>query len=292
MFLLASPTGGSTLSGYLRNACHSYLPKPCGIIANETLISTRITDYYHVPDFFRLGRQIHSFYLISLRDPLERTISGFVFGHPENAKVLGEGYEMWKRKRAGYFNADCFETLEIFVEHIGDNSLDFVYNYVPIHIVRDNCTNFCRAMIHSKVKRMTHLFFGYRTLHSLLPNSTVPGREKLKDLTIYATRQEHLLDDFERINQLVGETKPLVRKPRQRDVSNVTLPVTRDLSDKGRQRLCRALEGEYRIYIELILQAKNLNREDVVESLNYSRKKCPELELLATKNWNERLDQG
>ena len=130
-------------------------------------------------------------------------------------------------------------------------------------------------------------------LHSLLPNTTstgMVGREKLSDLTIYATRQEHLLEDFERINHLVGEPKPLVKKPRQRDVSNVTLPVTRDLSDQGRQRLCRALEGEYRIYVELLVQAKNLNREDVLETLKYSRKKCPELELLSEDHWSDRLN--
>ena len=41
-FVHVGKTGGSTLAGFLRNACHSYIPKPCGVIPNETLVSKLI----------------------------------------------------------------------------------------------------------------------------------------------------------------------------------------------------------------------------------------------------------
>ncbi|CAB9520274.1 expressed unknown protein [Seminavis robusta] len=306
-FVHLGKTGGSTLSQFLRNACHSFLPKPCGVIPNETLISRLITDYYHVPDFFRLSRKIHSFYLVSLRDPFERTVSGFVYGHPSNAPLLGIGMmDSWKRRRKGYFPPTCFETLEEWVQNLNtDDKFDeFDYPYLPVHMVQTNCTNFARAMLGARIKRMTHLFFNYQKIQSMMPHNattttadttsanhtttTTAATSPWDHLTVYVTRNEHLLDDFASINQLLlGDENsttfdPSVLRAEQhvRNVSNLTLPVTRELSDKGRRRLCRALQPEYRLYITLLRHAKNLRNEDVQEALAYSQSKCPDL------NWN------
>jgi len=94
-FVHLSKTGGSTLSLLLRNGCHSFVPKPCfGIERNSHPINplnetaaSKLTTYYHVPDFENglLFSTQHEFYVFTLRDPLNRTISAYLCSHPENA---------------------------------------------------------------------------------------------------------------------------------------------------------------------------------------------------------------
>jgi len=81
-------TGGSTISNLLRNGCHSFSgSKPCRKnIANETIISKLVEHYYHVPDFWRLPTSNHRAYIISIRDPFQRTVSALLYDHPSNTK--------------------------------------------------------------------------------------------------------------------------------------------------------------------------------------------------------------
>lgn len=51
-FIHIGKCGGSTMTSQLANGCHSWVPKPCFTIHNETIIS-RSTTYYHTPDFPR-----------------------------------------------------------------------------------------------------------------------------------------------------------------------------------------------------------------------------------------------
>ena len=54
-------TGGSTLCGVLRNGCHSWVPKPCHVVRNESFLS-HLTTYYHVPDSKLISKQnAHTF---------------------------------------------------------------------------------------------------------------------------------------------------------------------------------------------------------------------------------------
>ena len=46
-FIHVGKTGGSTLSLLLRNGCHSWVPKPCRQIPDESVASKLISDYYH-----------------------------------------------------------------------------------------------------------------------------------------------------------------------------------------------------------------------------------------------------
>ena len=231
---------------------------------------------------------MHSFYLMSIRDPFERTVSGFVYGHPWNVQARGEQVIFWniRRKEGGIIHPKCFETLEQFVENIGDEPDSFEYDYNQNYAIQKNCTDFCRAAMHSKVRRFIHLYYNYEKILSLLPGPL--GGE---NVTIYVTRQEHLLDDWTHINRLLGETGEIVFA-RETDVRNTTgmkLPVTRDLSEQGRHRLCNALVKEYKIYIEFLLHAVNLNQEDAEEELQRSRKHCPELSILSEEYWNKRI---
>jgi len=95
-FLHLGKTGGSTLSTLLRNACHSWMTKPCVSFhpnistpsnVRESAASQKIQAYFHTPDFLKLPQSpLVDFYVVSVRDPYDRIRSAFVYGHPANAK--------------------------------------------------------------------------------------------------------------------------------------------------------------------------------------------------------------
>jgi Sulfotransferase family len=87
-FIHVGKTGGSTLCSQLRNACHSWVKKPCPQkprIRNESHLSL-LTTYYHTPDFHLLSskRHYYDFYVWTLRDPFSRLLSAFTYQHPRN----------------------------------------------------------------------------------------------------------------------------------------------------------------------------------------------------------------
>ena len=273
-FIHFGKTGGSTLSLLLRNGCHSFIKKPCREVANETVASKLIEFYYHVPDFGDLPNKNHSFYLVTLRDPFDRTKSAFAAQHPAND--LARGQAMTKVNYNGRTAAfRCFPSLEAFADLLGDDPTNYDYPYSPNQLIQKNCTNFARASLDGKVRRFNHWYFSYRKIRSLLP--------QYSPATIYATRKENLAEDWNRVNQLLGEPQE-AKIPEQavaRNYTGMRLPTTRDLSEGGRRRLCKALQSEYDYYMSFLWQAVNLKEDQVREAVEYSKQNCPGVNYLS-----------
>ena len=68
----------------------------------------------------------------------------------------------------------------------------------------------------------------------------------------------------------------------RRNVTGMKLPVTREISDGGRTKLCEALASEYIAYFELVRKAENLNANDFEEWRKIAVRNCPRLRLLST----------
>ena len=116
-FVHIGKTAGSTLSKLLRNGCHSFVPKPCRVVPNETVVSELVESYYHVPDFWRLPASRHGSYVLSVRDAYERTVSALLYNHPENVAHylsvhnLSESVKEVQSRSTAY---RCFPTLDAF----------------------------------------------------------------------------------------------------------------------------------------------------------------------------------
>lgn len=270
-FVHVGKTGGSALSVLLRNGCHSFLPHPCRNVTSESIASQKIQSYYHLPDFNFLPQSHHDFYLLTLRDPMDRAISAFTFEHIANKRARGEGIEPVKIRKLE-FAYQCFPTLEVFVSFLEGNATDFNYPYHP-SIIRKPCKDLARAALFGVVRPFNHFFFNYAHVYSLLPN---PG-----ELTYYVTRQEHLYEDWVRINQELGQEKVIlpaqVDLKQVRNVTKIVVPVTRDLSNHGTLTLCKALESEYKLYFWFLKMARNIHDEDLQASLDRAIGKCPNL---------------
>ncbi len=123
-FLHIGKTGGSTIQQLLRNGCSYSMKKPCKSYddfpeSKENIIS-KLTTYYHTNEFsiklrFDDRKAEYKFFVITLRDPLERAISSFLYSHPSNRAYEGL-MQFPKRKRYGILKSvkrDMSKALEI-----------------------------------------------------------------------------------------------------------------------------------------------------------------------------------
>jgi Sulfotransferase family len=279
-FVHTGKTGGSTISVLLRNGCHSFMPHPCRTnITHESLASQLIESYYHVPDFGLLRESNHSFYVITSRDPFDRTISAFVYDHIQNRYARNETISEFKKSK--YLEAyRCFPSLQSYVEHLGERPDEFRYPHKRNWVTAESCADLAKAALHSRVKIYNHLYFSLMLLLSYTP--------VLEKQILYTIRQEHLWDDWKSLNEALGQTESMHLPKHQgfnqlRNVAALELekkvPVTRDLDQAGRALLCNALREEYRAYFYLLTHAKNLSPNDVQQSITRSKQNCPNLNL-------------
>jgi hypothetical protein len=198
-------------------------------------------------------------------------LSTFTYQHPNNKFLPRRATNAFKP----VFN--CFPTLETFTEFIGDDPDAFNYT-VPItsrEVDSSNCTNLARAIMKNRVPASNHFYWDLKTIMSkFLQMDKVP---------ILMIRTEHIWEDWTSTNLYLGQSPPVATFPegnRTRDnFSGQTPNVTKDISDKGRERLCRALKENYRVYLRVIYRSVNLTPEEKQDSLALARKNCPSLEL-------------
>jgi hypothetical protein len=274
-FVHVGKTGGSTLSFFLRNGCHSFLKKPCKVVPNETAISFLTDKYYHVPDFHKLPETKHDAYIISTRDVFKRTVSAFLYHHPGNLKHYHVRLST-QEKREGPIAYRCFPTLEKFASLLTKgNSTDCDYPYSHKDIITDNCNELACAALHGRVRHFTHLFFHYRKLFDKIPKPTDQRKW-------YVVRNEHLWEDWFEVNEMLGEPPDSSREHptfHARDIKGLKLPATRDISDERRDQLCKALETEYEAYFLMLQHSENMNEDDLKEAVEIGKQSCPNLDL-------------
>jgi Sulfotransferase family len=278
-FIHTGKTGGSSISVLLRNGCHSFMPHPCrNNINHESVTSKRVQSYYHVPDFGLLRQSNHTFYIITSRDPFDRTISAFVYDHIKNRYARNETVSAMKLSKFDEAYR-CFPSLQHYVEYLGDKPHEFSYPHKRNWVTAESCSDLAKAALHSRVKIYNHLYF---SLFFIL--TSIPTLEKQ---TLYTIRQEHLWDDWKALNIALGQTEPVyIPHDGMGLLRNVTLlemeekmPITRELNANGRMILCNALREEYRAYYYLLLNSKNLSPSDLQQSIARSKKNCPKLDL-------------
>lgn len=259
-FLHLGKTGGSTLSSLLRNGCHSHImPKPCHVIPeSEESYLSRLSTYYHMPDFPKLANYTsYAFYTLTLRDPLDRTISSLIYTHPANQESLGNNV----RYRHRQFFSPCFPDLDAFAA-----ALHRYHKRTPRK--NDKCSRSAYRSLHNEAKWVEHLYYDTKYM---VTTAMVPNR------TILIIRMEHLADDWISANKYLGQTHvvPPAQFLRQH---NETLPV-QDISATSRQYLCAALADEYAAYFRLIWMAQNLEAHDRQDAYTKAIQQCPQLDL-------------
>lgn len=263
-FVHIGKTGGSTLSTLLRNGCHSFVKKPCRNISrrSESYMS-RLTTYYHVPDFDRLAKARHLFYAFTTRDPLDRTISAFAYLHPLNVHARNATVH---RRYARFYNP-CFRTLEDFALALGNETS------------KEWCNLLAKRALNHGFRRHDHLFFDHQKIFQNVQQQP----SFLATAAVMVIRNEFLWQDWASANMWLGqENVSIYPSVRERDVSAMALPVPKEISTRAREYLCEALHGEYDVYFRLLRSSVNLVPDDLLNSLEIAKTNCPNLNLTNT----------
>ena len=314
-FIHVGKTGGSTISTLLRNGCHTFVAKPC---LNETQLSeaeesalSKLTTYYHVPDFVFGGlsnnhkNKPYEFFAISLRDPLSRAISSYGASHPKRIawnkyQTLKEGNgKIFQKLKNNFYDKgrkdamlnyiiriseklhvnkrmySCFESLEAYAQLL-TNFTDYEPNSWTYFFEQNDCVNVAKTTLHhvDDQQPMTHTFWDLRQI-------LYQVNDNLANKTILAIRNEFLWQDWVSANHWLGDEGEVYYDTdlSARNSTTLNLSIDMELSEEGRRNLCVALEGEYRLYLKLLVLSVNLSEEDVHKSLLVARERCPWLGL-------------
>lgn len=193
-FLHIGKCGGSSIATQLKNGCHSWLPKPCpkeetGLNSNqqpqlvaprgeneeEESYVSRLTTYFHVPDFGRkpLKRRPYQFYVATVRDPLERFISIFrVYYHSHISNHNGMAHLQQERFVYCFANLQEFgramhRVQSLFPNPVEDESTSITHNNISSTITRRLATAATFTLPHEHCWKIPYsLWMFSRTPHA------------------------------------------------------------------------------------------------------------------------------
>ena len=96
-------------------------------------------------------------------------------------------------------------------------------------------------------------------------------------------RNERLWEDYKVVNYLLGQKwndiQTYEEQPKGNFHGDESLSISRNLTLKGRRRICNALQREYEDYFWVLKHASNLNSTDIQKALNIAHKNCPNINL-------------
>lgn len=136
---------------------------------------------------------------------------------------------------------------------------------------KNNCTTIARESIKGNNKAMSHLYCNYQKYAGTIPTSAQ---------AVFVIRTRHIWHDWTVINKMLDPSRDVYipQGLHQRDVRNFTLPVSRDISPRGRDYLCEYLQDEYRVYFALLERAVNMNATDIQKAHVEAKKNCPNVD--------------
>ena len=238
---------------------------------------SQLTTYYHTPDFQKLDKKAYKFFVISTRDPLDRTLSAFAYMHPRNLQVRGEERRWIFRSNKFYKN--CFPNMDTFVEALSRANIT-AGNEFGAMIEKPStlsCTDRARAAWQHQVLLVDHFHWDHQHLERQMR-----PRYQSADVALLLVRREALWEDWTSTNHWLEQNATTVEtfpEVHMRAVAGTAFPVGKDISEPNRGRLCLLLRSEYQVYLEMVALARNLNEEEKLESLKFSQRQCPELNL-------------
>ena len=269
-FVHVGKTGGSTVGCALGFGLHC---------KNNTkmmdgLLPRRTTNMFHADCYDCFDES--AYFLFVVRNPLERIKSAFLYERPYGINWLKDNYPQYYDKRKAFY-IDCpFRFLEDWIQ-IGilgkGGSRGSKYRS------SEKCEKVARHAIWGTKRYQEHLFFNYQFHLEGLP-------ENAKILTI---RNEHLVDDWNQIEQYIGGKKDIITPDNEHDAFPVKNKnnITNDpsvkidpysdpkyLSEESAYALCRHLCNEIVNYKKILKRSVNLNNLQIEESIEELRDSC------------------
>lgn len=264
MFVHVGKTGGSSLSALFRAKC-SWLSIPqarneCfamhrGPGVTESTLSLKTKSVLHVKPRRDYKRWINATttFLFFLRSPVSRTVSAFDYGHPMNS-AGGQAI----RIRKFY---ECFPTAEHLAQSfaIASNSNN----------ISNDCLFWGQDTLKGTGKGAIQGHLSYNTGRYL--DDTILA---YPDKEIMAVRTQHLWSDLSNLDVLLGGSGNFSHVDMHVDHGSAKYEVKSELTQEGRQLLCKALKNEVVTYKYLIWSAKNLQDWEKKDTMDYLKQDC------------------
>lgn len=196
-----------------------------------------------------------AYFLFVVRDPLARIMSAFNYDRPQQDEELPAKQLFHKRE----FYLDCpFWTLEQVAKNGLLNSNG---------VTSKTCRRRAKSAIMGIEQYIPHWFFNYQYYYEFVP----------KNAKILVIRNEHIVDDYNSIEQLLGGNDGVLNSsllPK----NNVHGKNSADLylGDDSKVALCRALCNEIQFYKKILRSAVNFIEEDVMISMEELKSSCPD----------------
>ena len=176
------------------------------------------------------------YYLFSIRDPVERIQSWYVYEQHKLNKL---------RIQCG------FDTLQ----ELAERGLDRTRNDTTLE-----CRYRARRVIRGEEKLGSHAYYNYGRYLSQVPTNA----------SIAVIRTPHLLEDWNSMEAILGSNATVsTLRSKNRSASNKTLTNT------AKDLLCFTLCTEIQVYKSLLYRAVNLNPAQIEESMQELRNQCP-----------------
>ena len=280
-FLHVGKTGGASLSRLIRLACFSVegchkhaqqLPLP------ESHISKLVTHYYHMRAPTPKQQQQHTSFLVTARDPIDRAASWYIFRHPANAGRLDVSPTQ---------NPILLELFACYNYNNNNSFNEFVTTGLAVYYTQRQqkerkCAQLARQVMTGTIqptRNGDHMAWNYGFyLKDILLNDNNSNKDS--DTELFVIRTEHLWEDWQNIDVLVGgndSSAPVTNYSvsHQRQSSGGPLPVhNKTLSAIGTANLCCALRLDLKYYVAALKRAVNLNGSHVQESIDRLEVKC------------------
>ena len=289
-FVHVGKTGGATLSQLIRRACltregcRKHAQRLDALLAEkseESIVSQQVTRYYHQR---AVATTRHTSFLVTLRDPLDRAASWYIFRHPQNGGRLDVAAT---RNPVLLRLFDCYPTLDELAT-IGLSSSSSSSSSRP---ETDECSQLARRIMMGTIQPTRdgdHMAWNYAFyLTQILQN---------KEPELWVLRTEQLWKDWDTINtmMMMGGTSTTTHNHTHVEVvthQRQPLPVhNKTISPTGMDNLCCALRHDLYVYARTLRRALNLHADQVQESLDRLEAKCGSLSILARKcrHWDRR----
>lgn len=233
-FVHVGKTAGSTVGCALgfQLHCKGVMHHPPGLLPSyaTNMIHSHVNDCTLKEDFF----------LVTLRDPLERIKSWYSY----------EQSSLEKLKK------DCrFITLNVLAER----------GLTRDHqATSDKCRGRALRTLQGTEMIGFHAYQNYGFYLKQLPHNA----------SIAVIRSEHLVDDWNSMEALLGSSAKARKFPSKNTVS-LQKDLNKELTPRAQQLLCAALCQEVQVYKHLLHVALNLTPKQVRESLRELRHSCP-----------------
>jgi len=252
-FVHVGKTGGTTASMLIAAACFSS-KETCQRrdILNEIEVSKQVQHYYHVR---RPDSQNYSSFVITVRDPIDRIISWFLYQHPEN--------ELIKNSPQAEKLFECYHD----IDDLATKGLLPIINNQNLTTYEKECMKLAHDCVEGKSSHFIHAYFNYHFYtKEILQN-------KMNE--IFVVRTEHFWHDLENINYMLGGGEIPRIAPYKHKNGKVPKVTNRSISPDGMNNLCNALLSEIKIYEQLIERAVNIEKKGKVLMQMNVMKKCP-----------------